>query len=54
MTVMFIVVGKAQSDDRSVGADLIVFNAKIATAKPCTTRCICIGCKKRKDLFCRH
>src|ERR1700751_3621179 len=30
-TVMFIVVVKAQSNDRSVGADLIVFNAKITT-----------------------
>src|SRR6476620_2250662 len=29
--VMFVVVGKAQSDDRSAGADLIVFNAKITT-----------------------
>ena len=29
--VIFIVVGKAQSDDHSVGADLIVFNAKITT-----------------------
>ena len=29
--VMFIAVVKAQSDDHSVGADLIVFNAKITT-----------------------
>ena len=29
--IMFIVVGKAQSNDRFVGADLIVFNAKITT-----------------------
>src|SRR5258706_4796936 len=29
--VMFILVGKAQSNDRFIGADLIVFNAKIAT-----------------------
>ncbi len=29
--VMFIVVGKAQSNDRFIGADLIVFNAKITT-----------------------
>jgi predicted amidohydrolase YtcJ len=30
-TVMLIVVGKAQSNQSSVGADLIVFNAKITT-----------------------
>ena len=29
--VMFIVVGKAQSNDRFIGADLIAFNAKITT-----------------------
>ena len=29
--IMFIVVGKAQSNDRFVGADLVVFNAKITT-----------------------
>ena len=29
--IMFIVVGKAQSNDRFIGADLIVFNAKITT-----------------------
>jgi predicted amidohydrolase YtcJ len=29
--IMFIAVGKAQSDDHYVGADLIVFNAKITT-----------------------
>jgi predicted amidohydrolase YtcJ len=29
--IMFIVVGKAQSNERFVGADLIVFNAKITT-----------------------
>src|SRR5258706_9106399 len=29
--VMFILVGKAQSNDRFIGADLIVFNAKITT-----------------------
>jgi predicted amidohydrolase YtcJ len=29
--IMFIVVGKAQTNDRFVGADLIVFNAKITT-----------------------
>src|SRR6266436_2490665 len=29
--IMFIVVSKAQSNDRFVGADLIVFNAKITT-----------------------
>src|SRR5258705_1978126 len=29
--IMFSVVGKAQSNDRFVGADLIVFNAKITT-----------------------
>jgi len=29
--IIFIVVGKAQSNDRFIGADLIVFNAKITT-----------------------